>query len=200
MKTHLRTFPPAHGDNQHGLVHSRPGCITNNSVARHDRTELKTEARISLVTGTRWSEGEELKKVSSRNTKSLTPTLKAEKTAPFPSAKSFMTICLMTEKAGYLVIAMGRSALLCSALLCSALLCSALERMGIELPARQLTHVLRHTFASHFIMNGGNILVLQRVLGHTDIKMTMRYAHFSPDHHEDAVRLNPLNKTSAVME
>ncbi|WP_228261177.1 tyrosine-type recombinase/integrase, partial [Klebsiella pneumoniae] len=53
-------------------------------------------------------------------------------------------------------------------------------------------HVLRHTFASHFMMNGGNILVLQRVLGHTDIKMTMRYAHFAPDHLEDAVKLNPL--------
>lgn len=42
------------------------------------------------------------------------------------------------------------------------------------------------------MMNGGNILVLQRVLGHTDVKMTMRYAHFAPDHLEDAVKLNPL--------
>ncbi|MEM8341802.1 site-specific integrase, partial [Morganella morganii] len=45
---------------------------------------------------------------------------------------------------------------------------------------------------SHFIMNGGNILVLQKILGHSDIKMTMRYAYFLPDHLEDAVRLNPL--------
>ncbi len=43
------------------------------------------------------------------------------------------------------------------------------------------------------MMNGGNILVLQRVRGHTDIKMTMRYAHFAPDHLEDAVKLTPLN-------
>ncbi len=42
------------------------------------------------------------------------------------------------------------------------------------------------------MMNGGNILVLQRVLGHTDIKMTMRYAHFAPDHLEGAVTFNPL--------
>ncbi|HHR1459980.1 TPA: hypothetical protein ACS3JZ_003218, partial [Klebsiella pneumoniae] len=28
---------------------------------------------------------------------------------------------------------------------------------------------------------------------HTDIKMTMRYAHFAPDHLEDAVKLNPLS-------
>ncbi len=47
--------------------------------------------------------------------------------------------------------------------------------------------------ASHFMMNGGNILVLQKILGHSTIAMTMRYAHFAPDHLEDAVRLNPLS-------
>lgn len=69
----------------------------------------------------------------------------------------------------------------------------AIERTGIELPDGQLTHVLRHTFASHFMMNGGNILVLQKILGHTDIKTTMRYAHLAPDHLEEATALNPLS-------
>jgi site-specific recombinase XerD len=58
-----------------------------------------------------------------------------------------------------------------------------------------MTHVLRHTFASHFVMKGGNILTLQRLLGHRDLKTTMRYAHFSPDHLLEAVRLNPLAKS-----
>ena len=40
-------------------------------------------------------------------------------------------------------------------------------------------HDLRHTFASHFMMNGGSIFELQILLGHSDIKTTMRYAHFS---------------------
>lgn len=75
---------------------------------------------------------------------------------------------------------------------------SALERAQIELPAGQLTHVLRHTFASHFMMNGGNILVLQKILGHAEITMTMRYAHFSPNHLEDAARLNPLKCRKVV--
>lgn len=74
----------------------------------------------------------------------------------------------------------------------------AIRRANIKLPAGQSTHVLRHTFASHFMMNGGNILVLQRILGHTDIKMTMRYAHFAPDHLEDAVRLNPITALKDV--
>ena len=69
----------------------------------------------------------------------------------------------------------------------------ALKRASIDLPAGQCTHVLRHTFASHFMMNGWNILFLRDIFGHSDIKMTMVYPHFSPDHLEDAVYKNPLN-------
>lgn len=61
------------------------------------------------------------------------------------------------------------------------------------LPAGQAVHVLRHTFASHFMMNGGNILALQKILGHSNILQTMTYAHFAPDYLEDAVRFNPLS-------
>lgn len=62
----------------------------------------------------------------------------------------------------------------------------------IQLAEGQKTHVLRHTFASHFMINSGNILVLQQILGHANIRETMRYAHFAPDHLEDAVILNTL--------
>ncbi len=40
-------------------------------------------------------------------------------------------------------------------------------------------HDLRHTYASHFMMNGGDIYHLKEILGHSDIKTTMRYAHLS---------------------
>lgn len=66
------------------------------------------------------------------------------------------------------------------------------ERLGIDLPEGQLTHVLRHTFASHYMMRGGDILTLQKVLGHSTLAMTMKYAHFSPGHLADVVNLNPL--------
>lgn len=69
---------------------------------------------------------------------------------------------------------------------------SVMDKTSIVLPRGQLTHVLRHTFAAHFMMSGGNILALQKILGHHDIKMTMRYAHLAPDHLETALRLNPL--------
>ncbi|HAF8818367.1 TPA: tyrosine-type recombinase/integrase [Salmonella enterica] len=63
-----------------------------------------------------------------------------------------------------------------------------------KLPVGQATHVLRHTFASHFMMNGGNILTLQKILGHANIQQTMMYAHLAPDYLQDAVTLNPLVK------
>lgn len=59
--------------------------------------------------------------------------------------------------------------------------------------SNQAAHVLRHTFASYYMMNGGNIIVLQRILGHSDIKQTMRYAHFAPNHLEDVTEKNPLS-------
>jgi site-specific recombinase XerD len=69
---------------------------------------------------------------------------------------------------------------------------SVMDKTSIVLPRGQLTHVLRHTFAAHFMMSGGNILALQKILGHHDIKMTMRYAHIAPDHLETALKFNPL--------
>lgn len=68
----------------------------------------------------------------------------------------------------------------------------AIERTKIELPTGQLSHVLRHSFVSHFMMNGGDILTLQKILGHSDLKATMCYAHMAPDHLEEAVALNPV--------
>ena len=53
---------------------------------------------------------------------------------------------------------------------------------------------MRHTFASHFIINGGNILALQKILGHSSLTMTMRYAHLSPEHLLEARQLNPLSQ------
>lgn len=43
-------------------------------------------------------------------------------------------------------------------------------------------HELRHTFASHFVMNNGNLYDLQKLLGHTHVRTTERYAHLAPDH------------------
>jgi len=68
----------------------------------------------------------------------------------------------------------------------------AIKRTTIKLPLGQLSHVLRHSFAADFLIKKGDILTLKEILGHSDIKMTMKYAHLSPSHLKDALTKNPL--------
>lgn len=61
---------------------------------------------------------------------------------------------------------------------------AGLQRLLTAIGSQPLSrpwHALRHTFASHFIMAGGNILALQKILGHAKIEMTLVYAHLAPD-------------------
>jgi integrase len=43
-------------------------------------------------------------------------------------------------------------------------------------------HDLRHTFASWYMMNGGDLYELAKILGHSNIKMTERYAKLAKSH------------------
>src|SRR5215510_6364406 len=43
-------------------------------------------------------------------------------------------------------------------------------------------HDLRHTFASWYMMNGGDLYELAKILGHLNIKMTERYAKLARQH------------------
>lgn len=40
-------------------------------------------------------------------------------------------------------------------------------------------HILRHTFATKYIMNGGDIISLQQILGHTSLEMVKKYSHLA---------------------
>lgn len=42
-------------------------------------------------------------------------------------------------------------------------------------------HTLRHTYASHLARKGVSLFLIQKWLGHVDIRITQRYAHLAPD-------------------
>lgn len=65
---------------------------------------------------------------------------------------------------------------------------SAFERAVRQAELTDLTfHDLRHTFASRLIMAGVDLPTVQDLMGHKDIKMTLRYTHLSSDHKQRAV-------------
>ena len=142
-------------------------------------------AKVCLATGARWSEAENLEARHIRNGQIQFAGTKSGKVRTIPIDPSFEKALLAHHnkaETGQRLFAYSYAAFR-----------DAVDRAGIVLQEGQLTHVLRHTFASHFMMNGGNILVLQRSLGHASLTMTMRYAHLAPDHLQEVVKLNPLS-------
>ena len=63
-------------------------------------------------------------------------------------------------------------------------LASAAKRAGI---ARFNLHNLRHTFASHLVMEGIDLPTVQELMGHSSITTTMIYAHLAPEHLKKAI-------------
>lgn len=63
------------------------------------------------------------------------------------------------------------------------------EGLDIEDSKRRVViHTFRHTFGSLLAINGVGIYTIKKLMNHSDIKMTMRYAKLSPDVGFDAVK------------
>ncbi|KRW73796.1 integrase [Pseudomonas sp. TTU2014-066ASC] len=138
-------------------------------------------AKLCLATGARWDEAESITRHQLMNGQVRFARTKNGRMRSIPVPDDLVKLLL---ERGY----PGSGRLFSS---CRSAFRKAYERTGLHTPG-QLTHILRHTFASHYMMQGGNILTLQRILGHGDIKMTMRYSHLAPDHFATALTHSPL--------
>jgi integrase len=61
-------------------------------------------------------------------------------------------------------------------------------------------HQLRHTFASLWLQRGGNLVALQEVLGHSDIKLTQRYARLTADFVRQEARRQAMGSVPGALE
>lgn len=148
-------------------------------------------AQVCLSTGARWSEAEALKVSQVKNGQIHFTGTKSGRNRSVPVSEELIAALEnhLAERHSK-----GRAQAMRFFMHGYGAFRKAVEKAGLMLPRGQLTHILRHTFASHFIMNGGNILVLQKILGHSSLTMTIRYAHLAPDHLQEARTLNPLSR------
>ncbi|MEW5251695.1 tyrosine-type recombinase/integrase [Microbulbifer sp. 2201CG32-9] len=138
-------------------------------------------AKVCLATGARWGEAQGLRTEQIRNRRITFARTKSGKTRTVPISQALEDELSNKRSDNGPLFQYCYKAFL-----------RALKDSGIDLPKGQASHVLRHTFASHFVIHGGNLLTLKEILGHADIKMTMCYAHLAPEHLEEVATNNPL--------
>jgi len=137
-------------------------------------------ARICLATGARWGEAQALRPDRIRGNALVFANTKSKRVRMVPvTAELVAMIQQHWKQHGPFTNCIGvfRQVLLSTT---------------INPPRGQASHILRHTFAAHFIMGGGHIVTLKEILGHASLNMTMRYAHLAPEHLNDAIRLGPM--------
>lgn len=146
-------------------------------------TDLLVISKICLSIGARWGEASALRAENIKNGQIQLTNTKSGKARAIPISYELEREILTGRPSSGKLFADGSP---------KTAFGNALKRAGIVLPPGQMTHVLRHTFASYYMINDGNILKLKEILGHASLDMTMRYAHLAPKHLSQALTHNPL--------
>ncbi|MBC3250942.1 tyrosine-type recombinase/integrase [Serratia fonticola] len=192
MFTLLQEAEEFHGDNPvHSLKKLKPkntemSFLSDDEIKKLLSVMVGDDLRVAVLclnTGARWGEVSNLKAEQVIGNRVTFVETKNSKKRSVPISDEVVSM-IMEKKSGRLFDADYTR------------FRNLLREVKPDLPKGQATHVLRHTFATHFMINGGSLITLQRILGHATIQQTMTYAHFAPDYLSDAITLNPLRGMS----
>jgi len=137
---------------------------------------LNAGLRFGEIIGLKWENinfEENLLKVTQTVVRDIETSPKSNKIRTVPLNKDLLQMFLGKEKTGKYIFESNNGAPLQSCISIRTLhkIC---EEAGIK---KIGWHALRHTFASRLAENNVSIVVVQQLLGHSDIKTTMRYVH-----------------------
>jgi len=167
--------------------------ILLDEIACGNNPDTSLVAEICLSTGTRWGEAERLRPVDVRkffirvtNTQDG-ETTKTKKNRTIHIKESLYDKIQARIKKNDTINLNNRIFLPCY-----SAFGHALKRSRIYVPKGQSSHILRHSFATHYLNGGGDIKNLQTLLGHAKITTTELYLHASKKRLEDVQILNPI--------
>jgi integrase len=145
--------------------------------------EREPELDLALNTGMRWSEQYNLR-WEDVNFKTRLITI--------PLAKSGKRETIPINSDAITALAKLRAVAPNSEFVCNVKHHTHRDWWEAALDAAEITdfhwHDLRHTFASRLVMNGVDILTVNKLLRHKVLQVTMRYSHLAATHLHDAVR------------
>lgn len=155
-------------------------------------TAIKTGMRLGELCALRWQDVDLVKqqlRVARSATRGVVSTPKSGKSRDLPVsdelAEALKRHRKVTKLRGNMVFSSESGEMLCR-----DNVKRALPRACREAGLREIGwHALRHTFASHLVMLAVPLKVVQELLGHATLDMTMRYAHLAPDTKRESVDL-----------
>lgn len=151
-------------------------------------TVLRTGLRFGELIGLKWSDVDlkgKLLTIQRSIVRKRVGSTKSNKIRKIPLADDLLQLLASKKRKGEFIFTDENGEMLKQDF-CRTKILALAQQAGIR---KIGWHTLRHTFASHLANNGVTIQAIQQLLGHSDLKTTMRYTHIAPETLVDAIEV-----------